>query len=340
MDRPIAPDKFKELYIQLLRQHGVVISQLRSYLPIIRVTEYKRGKNRLVDYRLLLVLATVATVSLTGYALFDGLHRVLGTDPGLPWRIVEALSYTGVFLGLLLSHELGHLIASKKCFIPAEGPILIPAPPIQLGFLGTLGAVIMVKAPPASKRDLAKLGVSGPLFGFITATLVGLLGLYLSPVIPSHAIQEVIKRGEVVPMQFASLIFYLLTTAVPIEGVILIHPFLFASYVMYLVTFLNLLPLGQLDGGHVLRSIMSEHAYSKIGSIIPLILFATGITLQVLFNAGSIYIGLGLLSTIFYVFLGRRGHPGVANQYDDSSCAWCVILYFIMLILTMPVPIT
>ncbi|MEM4717386.1 MAG: site-2 protease family protein [Desulfurococcaceae archaeon] len=339
LDKPIDQSLFREFYNELLTKHSVLIAQLKTHVPIVRLTEYRSKVSKLYGFRWILSTLTIITVFLTGYGLFQKLYQTLGVEISFTQLLLESFLYVVVFLGILLSHELGHLLTSKRSSILADGPILIPAPPIQLGFLGTLGAVIFVKTPPVSRKDLAKLGISGPLAGFIAATIIGVIGVHLSPIIPSEVLEQLIESGRVASVEFASLMFILLIKLASIEGSIYIHPLFFASYIIYIITFLNLLPIGQLDGGHVVRSIVSNRIFAKISLLIPLILLSVGTIAELAYGAGLIYTSLGILSIILYLVIGRHGHPGVANQYDNSKCPWCILTYLVLLVLTFPIPI-
>lgn len=338
IDRPVDENTFRTIYVELLSTHKVLALQLKSITPIIRLTPYIARTHPIQKYRTILTLTTFITVFLTGYGLAQSLYSALGEIAETPKLILNALLYTVVFLVILVSHELGHLFISKKSHIEAEGPILIPAPPIQLGFIGTLGAVIFTKTPPSTRKDLAKLGLSGPLMGFIIATLAGVIGLYVSPVIPPDIAEKLVQAGQVEMISFGSLVFNLLLLIRPVNGVLFIHPILFASYIMYMVTFLNLLPIGQLDGGHVVRSFTEHKTYKYISTIIPFTLIATGFILSIFNIEGTIYLSLGFVSLLLYIIIGRQGHPGVANQYDESKCLSCLLTYLILFVLTMPIP--
>ncbi|MEM4482100.1 MAG: site-2 protease family protein, partial [Desulfurococcaceae archaeon] len=329
--------QFKELYNKLLDEYHILMFQLKSYYPIIRLTNYRSGKSTLYTYRWVLTSLTIVTVFLTGFALSSGLQQVLNLSFNISDILINSALYTTVFLASLISHEIGHLAISKRTGIRSEGPILIPAPPLQLGFIGTLGAIILTKTPPCTRKDLAKLGLMGPLLGFTVSLLFGLLGVYLSPVVPPSAAERLVEEGALSPLQVASLSFYLLTL-LKNEGVLVVHPVLFSSYVIHLVTFLNLLPIGQLDGGHVVRSAVGPRPFKTIGAVIPMILLTAGVALTIMGLNGIYYIGIGLITLVLYSIMGRRGHPGVANQLDESKCNICIVLYFVLLILTVPIP--
>ena len=343
LDRPVNTQLFNKLHGELLREHNILVYQLKSTQPIIRLVPYTHRTPGITKYKWILTITAIVTIFLTGYGLAENLHSVLSSVFETPINtlrvLIDALIYTIVFLTTLLSHELGHYFTSRKTGSDVEGPILIPAPPIQLGFLGTFGAIIFTKIPPKSKKELARLGISGPLAGFIVATLFGILGHYLSPIIPVEEAEKLISTGKVTPIRFGSLIFYLLSL-LPLnqnEGVSLMHPVFFASYIMYLITFLNLLPIGQLDGGHVVRSITSNRVYLLISRVTVISMLILG-TAMILAEITPFYLSIGFILLLFYFTIGRTGHPGVINQYDETSCSYCILAYLLLLILTLPIP--
>ncbi|MEM4851523.1 MAG: site-2 protease family protein [Desulfurococcaceae archaeon] len=346
VDKPLSSQLFKELYNDLLNGYNVLMFQLRSdELPVIRLVPYLKQKSRLYNYRWILTITSIITVFLTGLGLSQGFHseeigKAIGANTGITAIIIDAVLYSTAFLVTLVSHEFGHLITSRKSGIEAEGPILLPAPPIQLGFIGTLGAVIFTKTPPPTRKDLAKLGILGPLMGIVVATLFGVIGLYLSPLIPLELAQQLIEAGKIAPVGVTSLGIYLLRFLSLESGVIIIHPILFVAYFVYLVTFLNLLPIGQLDGGHVVRSVLSAKAFRTISTLVPPVLVLVGSILHLSGANGLYFISIGFLSLILYFFIGKHGHPGVANQYDDSKCITCLLIYVILLALTLPIPLS
>ncbi|MCC6053761.1 MAG: site-2 protease family protein [Thermosphaera sp.] len=339
LNREINPEKFNELYKELLVNYRVIMLQLKAQGPIIRLVPYVEKHHAIYKYRWALTATTFITVFLTGYGLTSSFLSLI-SQANTTRIIAESILYTATFLLALLAHELGHLFISRGELIEAEGPVLLPAPPIQLGFIGTFGAVIFTKTPPPTKKTLAELGIMGPIMGFIVATIVGLIGVYISPTIPLDVAVEAMASGEIQTLGFSSLMFYLLVNMRRVvDGVLLIHPVLFVAYIVYIVTFINLLPIGQLDGGHVVRSFTRGKIFNAMGLAVPVLLLSLGFILEVFYGIGGIYIGVGIASTILYLVTGRHGHPGSANQYDESHCGWCIILYILLLVLTAPIPI-
>lgn len=342
VNAPLENSVFREIYEKLFKEHGLLVFQLKTTPPIIRVVVYEKTTPRLTRYKWLLAIITVITVFLTGLGLsesLENLQSIIGYNILYIDKYTTSILYATLFLLVLLSHELGHIYVNRHTGIRSEGPILIPAPPIQLGFIGTFGAVIFTKTPPCCRKDLAKLGVSGPLTGFITGTLVGLMGLFLSPVIPLEIAEKLIREGVITRISISNLALELLLRLRPVHGVLVIHPLLFITYVIYMVTFLNLLPIGQLDGGHIARSIMSARKHRLLGFLVSIILLVLGFLLIVFGEAGYFYLSLGLLVTFLQLIVNRNPHPGAADQYDNSQCKFCLLAYIVLLILTTPVPV-
>jgi membrane-associated protease RseP (regulator of RpoE activity) len=174
-------------------------------------------------------------------------------------------------MSILLAHELSHYIASRKHNVEATLPYFIPAPTL----IGTFGAFIKMKSPVTTRKALLDIGISGPLAGFIVSVIVSVIGLYLSRVVPVQETKDALSLGD-------SLLFSTLSQLIldyqPGSEDVLLHPVAFAGWIGFFVTSLNLLPIGQLDGGHIAYSLFGErHAYLSKG-LIP-ILFLLGIFL-------------------------------------------------------------
>jgi membrane-associated protease RseP (regulator of RpoE activity) len=157
-----------------------------------------------------------------------------------------------LILGL---HEMGHYMAARKHRVAASLPFFIPAPPYPF-LIGTFGAFISLREPIQSKRTLMDIGFAGPIAGFIVAIFVTLLGFNLSAWDP-HFVGD---DESATILLGTPLIFDALAFLAPTPDNVLIHPTAFAGWVGFLVTFLNLLPAGQLDGGHILRAMFGQYA--------------------------------------------------------------------------------
>ncbi len=245
----------------------------------------------------------------------------------IPWeqpeKIYLGLPFSITLLIILLTHELSHYFTSRKHNVSATLPYFIPAPSI----IGTFGAIIKMKPPIPHRRSLIDIGASGPIGGFIVAVIASIVGLNLSEVKPMGELQEGISFGS-------SILFSLLSKTVlhvDLEKYdILLHPVAFAGWIGLLVTSLNLLPIGQLDGGHITYALFGEkHAWISKGTIPVLIV------LGVFFWPGWI------LWAIIMILLGYR-HPPVVYpliQLDKKRklIGWISLVIFILTFTPMPV---
>ncbi len=176
-----------------------------------------------------------------------------------PDRITEGFPFAATLMTILLCHELSHYLASKRHRTHATLPYFIPAPSI----IGTFGAFIKMKSPIITRRALIDIGASGPIAGFIVSVIACVAGLGLSQVVQLNHIEEgSLRLGD-------SLLFSWLTKlvlgATPDNSDILLHPVAFAGWIGLFVTSLNLIPIGQLDGGHIAFAILGKrHRYLSV----------------------------------------------------------------------------
>jgi membrane-associated protease RseP (regulator of RpoE activity) len=166
---------------------------------------------------------------------------------------VKALMYSGGIMGILLAHEMGHYFTAKKNGVEATLPYFIPIP---FPPFGTMGAVIKMGGRIPNRRALFDVGAAGPLSGLCVIIPVILIGLKLSRIVDTTTLDKnTISLGD-------SLLFSLFSRAVlghlPPNKDILLHPLAFAGWAGLLVTALNLLPVGQLDGGHIVYSLFRK----------------------------------------------------------------------------------
>lgn len=184
--------------------------------------------------------------------LFAGAQMVEGITE-VNWNLLDGLPYAVALLGILATHEMGHYLTARRLGAPTSLPYFLPMP---LGF-GTFGAVISMAAPPRNRRHLLLIAAAGPLAGLAVAIPVLLLGLSLSRVEPLPA-------GGVYSMEGNSLLYALFKLLMfgkllPSGGEdVFISPVAFAGWAGLLVTGLNLLPAGQLDGGHIVYALLGE----------------------------------------------------------------------------------
>jgi membrane-associated protease RseP (regulator of RpoE activity) len=244
-----------------------------------------------------------------------------------PWGQLEniylALQFSLTLLLILLTHELSHYFMSRKHNVQATLPYFIPAPPI----IGTFGAVIKMKPPIPDRRSLIDIGASGPIGGFIIAVIASVIGLSLSEVKPTGELQGGISFGTSILFDFLSK---MIMNAEPEKYDVLLHPVAFAGWVGLLVTSLNLLPIGQLDGGHITYALFGEkHQWISKG-MIPVLLI-----LGIFFWPGWI------LWAVIMIFLGYR-HPPVVYPWIELDIkrkiiGWIALVIFILTFTPTPV---
>lgn len=168
-----------------------------------------------------------------------------------PSRTIEGFPFAGTLMGILLIHELSHYLTSKRHHISATLPYFIPAPTL----LGTFGAFIKMRSPIVTRKALIDIGASGPIAGFILSVIACVAGLSMSKVGSLPGAEGVLTLGD-------SLLFSFLSNMIlgmpPANADILLHPVAFAGWIGLFVTSLNLIPVGQLDGGHIAYALLGD----------------------------------------------------------------------------------
>jgi len=274
-------------------------------------------QHKLTRTHVLLFIATFFTTLISG-ALLNGV---------IPWeepeKIYRGLPFSLTLLLILMVHELSHYFTSRRHHVSATLPYFIPAPPI----IGTFGAIIKMKPPIPDKRSLIDIGASGPIGGFIIAIIACVIGLSLSEVKSAGALDGGLAFGSSLLFSFLSEI--VLQTG-PEEYDVMLHPVAFAGWIGLLVTSLNLLPIGQLDGGHIVYALFGEK-HRLIAKITIPILIVMGITLW----PGWI------VWAILMIIMGYK-HPPVVYphiQLDKNRkiIGWISLAIFILTFTPMPV---
>ncbi len=211
-----------------------------------------------------LFIATVFTTLLAG-AMMEGAN--IFSDP---FEITKGIPFSFTLLLILGCHEFGHYYYAMKHNVDATLPYFIPAPPF-LFLIGTFGAFIKINSPIYQRDALLQIGAAGPIAGFVIAVPALILGLIFSTVVPVNGEQVGIILGDSILMKILTEIIH---PGLP-EGMdILLHPIAFAGWIGLLVTMLNLLPIGQLDGGHIAYAMLGKNhkQLAKVAflSLIPL----------------------------------------------------------------------
>ena len=248
-------------------------------------------------WNLLLFVATIGTTIYIGYQM----SSVLVTSGFMedPWP--GALTFSAAVIGILGCHELGHKFMAMKKGIEASLPYFIPVP----AFIGTFGAIIRTKNPAPNRDALFDLGAAGPITGFLVLLPFTILGLEWSYPVS----MEALPPGTIslpTPLLF-NLLYWFVRPAMLEGSALLFHPVAFAAWVGMLVTMLNLMPAGMLDGGHVTRALLGERWHQPVSFLAALATMALGfwyMALLMLFLAFSRH--TGPLDDVSNLSLGRK----------------------------------
>lgn len=240
-------------------------------------------------------------------------------------RLYSGWPFAVSLLGILVAHEFGHYIVSKRLGVPSSLPYFIPMP---LSLLGTMGAVIQMKAPPYNRRALVAIAATGPLAGLAVAIPLLVLGLSLSTVEPIPAGGIYVQEGN--SLLYAVVKVLMFGRFLPGEGVdVSLHPVAMAGWTGLFVTALNLIPAGQLDGGHLAYALLGERARSLTWGVVAVL---AGMSL--LWNGWIIWAGL-----VF--FLGRVHAVPMDDitQLRTRERALAVFLFVVLVLVFTPIPI-
>jgi len=287
-------------------------TEKQNVLRIVRKPPIKRS-NILVNFGLF--FATLATTFFTGYMISLGRGDLNPVNGGLIFMVT--------IIAILGVHEMGHKITAQKHRIEATFPYFIPGPPPA----GTFGAVIMQKSLPPNRDALFDVGASGPIAGFIASAIAIFLGLPLS------TYSSVPPGTATLP---PPIFFWLVGPSLlppPPQGwaprpgeipVIVLHPVAFAGWIGIVVTMLNLLPVGTLDGGHIAESLFGGKARTIFLIVSVIILLLTPFWLML----------------FFVLFFSMYKHPGPLDAVSSLSTKRKImaVIVLIVFILSMPMP--
>lgn len=323
-----------------------LFTEFQSLRPALPAREAELSTPRLLVHSALLV-ATAISTTLTGAAfavqvqddpsvigsLFAPIFAVLREiAAGNLEPLAKGLLFTFTLLTILAAHELGHYFACRHYGIRATLPFFIPAPPTITPF-GTFGAVIKIKEPIRSRRALFDIGIAGPLAGFAFALPAAMIGLFLATPVPRSFVSA--AGGG---MQFNDpLLFIIISRLFGLPKWIEWNPVYWAAWGTLLVTALNLFPVGQLDGGHVLYAIAGPRLHKWVSRIVAI--SCAGLAgLSIVMHQPPVY----LLWTFVLLFLMKVGHPPVIEQepLGNARVALAIIAAIVFLLCFMPLPIT
>lgn len=279
----IEQEGFKPKFVQLVQklESKNLVARIEKFEGriILLVGEFHSPKSRRAWIPRVLFAATIAMVMIDGYYKTVTANSL--TPIGDP--INTAVLYTISLIGILGIHELGHMIASKWHKLKTSWPYFIPGIPV-FG-IPTFGAIISVRSFMTNRDTLFDVGISGPIAGLIVAIIVSTYGAYISPMVPSEQAQSFFSKSDLVQVHPSIIMSGTIVLAgKTAEGMELImSPVLYAAWLGFLLTFLNLLPAWQLDGGHVARATLGRK-WHKITTYVGIaILFALGYWFMALF---------------------------------------------------------
>ncbi|MEM2933419.1 MAG: site-2 protease family protein [Methanocellales archaeon] len=246
---------------------------------------------------ILLAIATFFSTMFMGSTMF-------GVNPFQdPLNVFKGLPFTIAIMSVLGAHEFGHYIVSRKRGVQTSLPYFIPFPSV----IGTLGAVIKQRSPIPDRKTLFDVGIAGPLLGIIASIIVTAIGLSLPPIALSQEDAQYIEIDT--PFLFEAIASI---SNVKLSEQTIMHPVAFAGWVGMIVTVFNLLPAGQLDGGHIMRSIMGRK-FKYLSMAVPFLLMVFGIYVLYGMNAnGFIWIFWGFFTSLF----ASAEHP---SPLDDTA---------------------
>ena len=237
--------------------------------------------------------------------------------------------YAAAVMFILTAHEMGHYIQAKRWGVPASPPYFLPMP---LTPLGTMGAVIAMRAHVAHRRALFDIAITGPLAGLVPALICSAIGIHLSQTVPTSSLAGGgIELGEPLIFQWMSA---LIRGPVPEGQTLLIHPLGFAGWVGIFITALNLLPIGQLDGGHLLYALLRRRAHT-----VAIVLMAAALAAMIIFK-----FWMWILMWALIFFFGVR-HPPTADDYIPLGrtriiLGWLTLAFFIIGFTPVPLELT
>jgi membrane-associated protease RseP (regulator of RpoE activity) len=307
-DREAVKDKFQALIADLkpLQLSASVRSDSDRLLIRIFQRIQVRRSNPLINA--VLMVATIGTILFASYSMTYSMNpQVLTTVFGHLNLNVQVVMFAASIFGIIALHESGHKLAAWNHRMDSTLPYFIPGPPP----FGTFGAVISLKSPPANRDQLFDLGFSGPAVGFIVTIVVAIISILTAPLVPEVQVERLVSQGLLAVETWPNtpllmiLLSYLDIRAVAPGQTIVLTQVAFAAEIGALITFLNIIPAWQLDGGHIMRAALGPRGHRV----------ATGIGLAVLALAG--YWPFAML--VLIMMFTRGGLAGVEPLDDVSS---------------------
>ena len=301
-------------------------------VPVPFVPPSRKFRNRTWLHVLLLVLTLITTTLAGGFHYYSFVSDLGRREVAVEWSLlVHGLWYSVTVLAILGAHELGHYFACRLHNIDASLPFFLPALiPLPVFQTGTLGAVIRIREPFPTRSVLFDIGVAGPIAGFVVLVPALILGLSMSVTTSIPTGEGFAFLGK--PLLHQATVRLMFGTLGDGQMVNL-HPMVFAAWFGMLATALNLLPFGQLDGGHISYAVLKRYAN-------PLSLATVaGAVVMTWFSTSWVVLTVMMLAML--VFLGSR-HPRVLYEHEPVSRgrqAVAVVALIILILCFTPIPL-
>ncbi len=251
-----------------------------------------------------------------------------------PAELAYGLSFSVSLLFILICHEMGHYIACRIYRVDATLPFFIPTPPM-VGPAGTFGAFIKILSPMPSRRAVFDIGVAGPIAGFLALVPVAVLAFATMKV----GTLEDLRLGNVSPISFSDPLLIkglALVFKIDLNLPIYANPYYYAAWVGLLVTALNLIPSGQLDGGHAIYAVLGEKVHYWTGRVAFFVMATLSIVGFYFFNSPS-----GFLIAVILAVMMRIRHPQPWDQtpLDAKRKVIALLTLIIFILCFVPFPI-
>lgn len=246
-----------------------------------------------------------------------------------PHLLIDGLTFSASLLAILTAHEMGHYLTCRRYGVTATLPFFVPAPPLFLA--GTFGAFIKMKSAIPSRRALFDIGLAGPLAGFVALlpfALAGVLSLQAAP--PNNGGAAIIFNDPLLFRMIAKLSGVNLIDAVP-------NPYYMAAWIGLLVTSLNLMPVGQLDGGHGTFALFGPRAHKRIGQVAFIAMALSTLLGFIWYGSPS-----GFLYTLLLAIMLKVRHPApeTIEPLGTRRTVVAIITLIVFALSFWPFPIT
>ena len=320
----ISDEDFKTKFIQVSQEfegrNFVCILKKKSGSIVLDISKLPPAKKR--KWLSKTWIPRILFVITVCFVLIDGFYRTIGVNRlaeiGDPFAV--AVLYAWALIGILGVHEAGHLIAAKWHKIKTTWPYFIPGVPVY--GIPTFGAFIQSRGLTVNRDILFDVAIAGPIAGLVIAVIVAVFGVYTSPIIDNELAEQLFGTSQLMEMN-ENIIMKVLIILFEKDGddvQLVMSPIMFAAWLGFLITFLNLLPAWQLDGGHLARVLLGRKwhkiaTYASMGVLVLLNYWMMAILILILssrskdtqpldevsplsFNRKIIYIGVILLAVL------------------------------------------